>query len=64
MRCNICDASLAQPRYNREIKTWEPCETCTEVITDTINSFKDNAVFTDDDFPSEIQQFPIHKNNT
>jgi hypothetical protein len=49
MRCNICDSLLSQPRYNRELEAWEPCETCTEVIQDCLNDLKDNAVFVEDD---------------
>jgi hypothetical protein len=48
LRCNICDRLLSQPRYNRELKAWEPCDTCLEVINECLNDFKDNAVFTDD----------------
>jgi hypothetical protein len=49
MRCNICDSLLSQPRYNQELKAWEPCETCMEVIQDCLNDLKDNAVFLDDE---------------
>lgn len=49
MRCYICNELLSQPRYNRELKAWEPCETCMEVIQDCLNDLKDNAVFTEED---------------
>lgn len=49
MRCNICDASLTNPVFNRQLNTWEPCGTCLEAISDCINDLKDNAVFVEED---------------
>ena len=32
MRCNICDAPLAKPVFNKDINTFEPCQTCLDII--------------------------------
>lgn len=48
MRCNICDAVLAEPQYNSDLKAYEPCVKCLEVIMDAVGTYKDRP-FADDD---------------
>lgn len=64
MRCNICDRLLKAPTYNRELKTWEPCDTCMEVITDCLNDFKDNAVWAEEDLDQAFREADIFPNET
>jgi hypothetical protein len=59
MRCDICDSLLANPTFNRQLDTWEPCETCTAVIVDCLNDLKDNAVFVEDDEVAAAHQAGI-----
>jgi hypothetical protein len=59
MRCNICDSLLSQPRYNKELEAWEPCETCTEVIQDCLNDLKDNAVFVEENVEAALTEAGI-----
>lgn len=59
MRCNICDSSLANPKFNRDLRTWEPCETCLEVISDCINDLKDNAVWYEEDLDDAFSEATI-----
>ena len=67
MKCNICDASLSNPTFNRLLNTWEPCGTCLEAISDCINDLKDNAVFVEEDESEAIQaaapNFPLTSKN-
>jgi len=63
MRCNICDRLLAAPRYNRELKAWEPCDTCLEIINECLNDFKDNAVFTEEDDTVALEDAGIPPEN-
>lgn len=53
MRCNICDRLLNEPRFNRELGSYEPCETCMEVIQDTLAGFKDRVAVDDDELGVE-----------
>lgn len=62
LRCNICDSSLSEPRYNRELKRWEPCHTCLEVIYDCLNDFKDNAVWVEESLDEVLGEADISPN--
>lgn len=53
MRCNICDRVLDEPKYNEELATYEPCDTCMAVILDTIGSFTDKPYAAEDELPGE-----------
>lgn len=55
MRCHICDAAISDPQYNRDHDDWDPCMACQEVINDTLNSYKDQALFADEE-PLSIAQ--------
>lgn len=50
MKCYICDATLAEPIFNRETNAYEPCGTCMAVIHDTLDGYKDNPSVAEDDF--------------
>lgn len=50
MHCNICDRDISEPNYNRELEAFEPCDTCMEVIRDTIAGYTDKASADEDDF--------------
>lgn len=56
MRCYICDALVSTPKYNRDLAQWEPCDTCMEAISDTLNDFKDNAVWVEEDLPIDVTE--------
>jgi hypothetical protein len=47
MRCNICDSVLEKPIWNAQLKGWEPCTTCLDVIF---------SVFEDYPAPAEEQE--------
>lgn len=49
MRCNICDRPLNEPRYNSDLKAYEPCEPCMIVIHDTLAGFTDRPAVQDDE---------------
>lgn len=40
MRCNICDRALSDTEiiWNKDIKTYEPCNTCLEIAMDAAYS--------------------------
>lgn len=59
MRCHICDTLLITPRYNRDLKAWEPCDPCMEVISDCLNDMKDNAVWVEDDLDDAFREAEI-----
>jgi hypothetical protein len=42
MKCNICDAPLDEPKFNPDINTFDPCDTCLAVIEDTLASYEDS----------------------
>lgn len=48
MRCNICDAVLAQPDFNSDLDAYEPCGTCLAVINDAVGSFGDKPYAEED----------------
>jgi hypothetical protein len=42
MKCNICDASLSEPKFIPGVKgSFDPCDKCMEVIEDTLASYED-----------------------
>jgi hypothetical protein len=32
MRCKICDSSIARPVWNNQLKDWEICPTCLDIV--------------------------------
>lgn len=57
MRCHICDKELTdkEVQYNKDLKSWEPCMVCWDVILDTAYSDgfsqeEDDIVVIDPDF--------------
>lgn len=54
MRCNICDKLLTAPKFNKDLDTWEPCEECLEIISDTLSDFKDKAVWVEEELPTDL----------
>lgn len=50
MRCNICDRQLDDPKFNRDTKQWEPCDTCLSVIADTLAGYLDTPAAEEDAF--------------
>jgi hypothetical protein len=65
MRCNICDSLINKPVWNSQIKTWEPCTTCLEVIN---NVFEDPVAEDayaeeedeDEDFPLDNSSLEVY----
>ncbi len=53
MRCDICDHSLSEPRWNADHEKYEPCDECLTVIYDTIGAYRDKPSADEDDFLSE-----------
>jgi hypothetical protein len=50
MKCNICDASLSDPKPNPGVKGgFDPCDTCMEVIEDTLSSYIDKPAASEDE---------------
>jgi hypothetical protein len=49
MRCHICDRPLNEPKFNPEVGNYDPCDTCIEVIEDTLASYTDKPAATEDD---------------
>lgn len=54
MRCYICDRALTTPSFNSDTQGYEPCETCMEVIHDTLASFLDKPSADEDDFGQDL----------
>jgi hypothetical protein len=49
MRCHICDRPLSEPRYNRDHKDYNPCDTCLTVVQDTLEGFIDKPAADEDE---------------
>ena len=49
MRCHICDKVMTKPVYNKDLKGYEPCDTCLDIINDLLNDFKDQPFAAEDD---------------
>lgn len=39
MRCFICDVVIDAPQFNADHDDYDPCETCKQVIADTVGPF-------------------------
>lgn len=50
MKCNICDASLNEPKYVPGLKgNFDPCDKCMAIIEDTLAGFLDTPAAAEDD---------------
>lgn len=49
MRCHICDRVLEEPKFNKDLNAYEPCDTCMAVILDTIGTFTDRPYIQEDE---------------
>lgn len=49
MRCHICDNVLNEPKFNKDLDDYEPCDTCMAVILDTVGSFNDRPYVEEDE---------------
>lgn len=49
MRCRICNRVLDEPKFNKELDAYEPCDTCMAVILDTVGSFYDRPYVQEDE---------------
>lgn len=49
MKCNICDAPLNEPKFNEDIQNYDPCDTCMEVIEDTLAGFLETPSAAEDE---------------
>lgn len=49
MKCNICDRDMTdkEVQYNKDLKSWEPCMVCWDVILDT--AYSDGFSYEEDD---------------
>jgi hypothetical protein len=59
MRCHICDTVINKPVYNAQLKAFEPCTICLEIIN---NVFEDPVIEAEDN--SEITEDEILLDNT
>lgn len=50
MRCHICDRQLDDPKFNRDLDEWEPCDTCLAVVADTLAGYLDTPAAEEDAF--------------
>jgi hypothetical protein len=48
MRCFICNVAIEKPQFNSEHDDFDPCETCKQVIADTVAGYED-VVAVDED---------------
>lgn len=39
MRCYICDVVIDTPQFNADHDDYDPCETCKQVIADTVGPY-------------------------
>jgi cytidine deaminase len=55
MRCNICNKVLTdkEVNYNHDLKTYEPCTLCLDVIQDVLSKYRDRPVMDEDEFPDD-----------
>jgi len=49
MRCYICDVVIDTPQFNSDHEDFEPCETCKQVIADTVGAYDDRAATVQED---------------
>ena len=49
MRCHICDRCLDEPKFNKDMQAYEPCDTCMAVILDTVGSYEDRPYVQEDE---------------
>lgn len=55
MKCNICDRDLPEPKFNAEVKgKFDPCDTCMEVVQDTLDSWNDKPAAAEDELGQEL----------
>lgn len=52
MRCKICDTTLSDPKWNKQLNDWEICGTCLEIA---MSAFEDKP---DDDNEVEEDLLP------
>jgi hypothetical protein len=48
MHCNICDATLSDPKFNPDLGNFDPCDTCMAVVEDTLASYIDKPAADED----------------
>lgn len=58
MKCHICDATMADPKYSPEHNDYAPCDTCMEVIEATLAGFTDKPAAAED----ELGQYSLPYN--
>lgn len=54
MRCKICDASIDDPKFNKQLDDWEVCGTCLEII---FSVFEDYPEQTEESEPDEADEW-------
>lgn len=60
MRCYICDKVLSEPQFNTDHRSYDPCQTCLDVIQGVLDGYKDKPSMDEDDFYEEISlELPI-----
>jgi tRNA G26 N,N-dimethylase Trm1 len=53
MRCKICDSVINKPVWNAELKDWEVCSPCLEIIN---NVFEDYPTIEDPYETEEVEE--------
>lgn len=49
MRCAICDSTINEAKWNPELGEFEPCDTCMDVVEDTLAGFTDKPSAAEDE---------------
>lgn len=66
MKCNICDASLPEPKYVPGVKgSFDPCDRCMTVVEETLAGYLDTPSAAEEDLggPDPIWQeyYPVQQ---
>ncbi len=59
MRCFICNVAIEKPQFNSEHDDFDPCETCKQVIADTVAGYEDVVAADEDEFGDEPVPFLV-----
>lgn len=43
MRCSICDRTLKDIVWNKDLRKWEICPTCMEIVHDALGKWADKS---------------------
>lgn len=63
MKCNICDASLPEPKFNPDYRgSFDPCDYCMSIVEDTLEGYLDKPSADEDELggpdPVFVEMYP------